>query len=70
MKKISVSLSGHETSISLEKDFIDCLKEIASKQKRTLSSIISEIDADRIPGTNLSSAIRLWILNQIRHNNQ
>jgi len=61
MKKISVSLSGHQTSISLEPEFIDALREIAHAQKRALAAIIGEIDAAR--GTrNLSSAIRVWVL--------
>ena len=61
MKKISVSLSGHQTSISLEPEFIDAMREIARQRRRPVASIISEIDAAR--GTrNLSSAIRVWIL--------
>jgi len=61
MKKISVSLSGHQTSISLEPEFIGALRDIAQAQNRAVAAIIGEIDAAR--GTrNLSSAIRVWIL--------
>lgn len=61
MKKISVSLSGHHTSISLEPEFIDALREIANTRKCAIATIIGEIDSTR--GTrNLSSAIRVWIL--------
>lgn len=62
MKKISVSLSGHQTSISLEKEFIDELNRIAKQKQLSVASIIKNIDDKRTPGTNLSSAIRIWIL--------
>ncbi len=61
MKKISVSLSGHQTSISLEPEFISTLRDIASAQNRPVAAIIGEIDAAR-GARNLSSAIRVWIL--------
>jgi len=61
MKKISVSLSGHHTSISLESEFIDALHEIATRQSKTVSTIINEIDKSRTTN-NLSSAIRVWVL--------
>lgn len=66
MKKISISLSGHQTSISLENEFIDVLHEIARRENRSVASIITEIDDTRMPNTNLSSAIRVWILNYIK----
>lgn len=65
MKKISVSLSGHQTSITLEPEFIDVLKRIATARGVSTASIICEIDNTRAPDTNLSSAIRVWILNQV-----
>ena len=65
MKKISVSLSGHQTSITLEPEFIDVLKKIATARGISVASIISEIDSTRAPETNLSSAIRVWVLNQV-----
>lgn len=65
MKKISVSLSGHQTSITLEPEFIDVLKRIAGTRGVSIASIICEIDNKRAPDTNLSSAIRVWILNQV-----
>ncbi|MBO4480058.1 MAG: ribbon-helix-helix domain-containing protein [Alphaproteobacteria bacterium] len=63
MKKISVSLSGHQTSISLESEFIDALHEIAEIRATSVAKIINEIDSARKLKTNLSSAIRVWILN-------
>ena len=62
MKKISVSLSGHQTSISLEPEFISALHKISEKRKESIAHIIAEIDDTRDINTNLSSAIRIWIL--------
>ena len=65
MHKISVSLSGHQTSISLEKEFFDVLQQIAKDRKISVASIINNIDENRNPDSNLSSEIRIWILKQI-----
>ena len=65
MHKISVSLSGHQTSISLEKEFFDVLQQIAHEHKVSVASIINTIDEERKPDSNLSSEIRIWILKQI-----
>lgn len=62
MKKISVSLSGHQTSISLEDDFVVALNAIAKRDKVSVASIIQDIDSKRSPESNLSSAVRLYIL--------
>ena len=66
MKKISVSLSGHQTSISLEAEFITALHEIARRNNVSVASIINKIDSMRAPNTNLSSAIRVWVLKNIK----
>ncbi|MBO4582985.1 MAG: ribbon-helix-helix domain-containing protein [Alphaproteobacteria bacterium] len=66
MKKISVSLSGHQTSISLEPEFIDALHYIAKSTNTPIAKIIGEIDKNRGIDTNLSSAIRIWILKYFR----
>ena len=65
MHKISVSLSGHQTSISLEQEFFDVLQQIAHERKTSVASIINAIDESRKPDSNLSSEIRIWILKQI-----
>ena len=44
MRKTSVSLSGHQTSISLEQEFFDVLQNIAHAQKTSVASIIKHID--------------------------
>jgi predicted DNA-binding ribbon-helix-helix protein len=60
--KRSIVLAGHKTSISLEEAFWNGLKDIAMRRCRTLSDLVSSIDADRKHG-NLSSAVRLFVLN-------
>lgn len=65
MQKISVSLSGHQTSISLEPEFFDVLQKIASEKKTSVASIIKSIDESRKSDSNLSSEIRIWILKQL-----
>jgi predicted DNA-binding ribbon-helix-helix protein len=62
LKKHSVVISGHQTSVTLENIFWSKLKEIARKKKKSLKELITEIDASRT--TNLSSAIRVYILKQ------
>lgn len=65
MHKISVSLSGHQTSISIEKEFFDVLKQIAKQRNVSVASIINDIDEKRSADSNLSSELRIWILKQI-----
>lgn len=65
MKKISVSLSGHQTSISLENEFFNILQKIANDRKISMAAIIKNIDETRKPGTNLSSETRIWILKEL-----
>jgi len=63
--KRSIIIAGHKTSVSLEDAFWKGLKEIASHRDTTLSNLVSEIDTDRHHG-NLSSAIRLFVLDHYR----
>jgi len=63
--KRSIVIAGHKTSVSLEDAFWTCLKEIASARDMTLSDIVATIDTDRQQG-NLSSAIRLFVLDHYR----
>jgi predicted DNA-binding ribbon-helix-helix protein len=64
--KHSIVIDGHKTSVSLENAFWIDLKEIAHVQGATLSTLVAEIDKTRRQG-NLSSAIRLFVLDQIRN---
>jgi predicted DNA-binding ribbon-helix-helix protein len=63
--KRSVVIAGHKTSISLEDAFWRSLKEIARDRQATLSNTVAEIDKARQHG-NLSSAIRLFVLDRVR----
>jgi predicted DNA-binding ribbon-helix-helix protein len=63
--KRSVVINGHKTSVSLEDAFWTGLKEIAQIDGLTLSSEVGVIDQGRDHG-NLSSAIRLFVLNRAR----
>jgi len=63
--KRSIVIAGHKTSVSLEDAFWDALKEIATVRNATLSEVVAGIDASRSQG-NLSSAIRLFVLDHFR----
>lgn len=63
--KRSIAISGQKTSVSLEDAFWRGLKEIASTRDVTLSALVSDIAAGRTSG-NLSSTIRLFVLNHYR----
>lgn len=63
LKKHSVVISGHQTSITLENIFWQKLKEISKAEKKSLKQLITEIDAER--KTNLSSAIRVFIIKKM-----
>ena len=65
--KRSIVIAGHKTSVSLEDAFWKGLKEIAGSRHLTLSDLVSTIDTDRQHG-NLSSAIRLFVLDHYRGN--
>jgi predicted DNA-binding ribbon-helix-helix protein len=64
--KRSIVIAGHKTSVSLEDAFWRGLKEIAGGRDMTLSDLVSTIDTDRQHG-NLSSAIRLFVLDYYRN---
>lgn len=63
--KRSIVIAGHKTSVSLEDAFWKGLKEIADQRSMTLSDIVASIDSQRRHG-NLSSAIRLFVLDHYR----
>jgi predicted DNA-binding ribbon-helix-helix protein len=66
IRKRSVSLSGHRTSLSLEDPFWTELQAIAGQDDRSVASLLAEIDSARAPDTNLSSAIRIYVLEQVK----
>lgn len=61
MKKRSVNIKGHATSISLEEAFWDHLKAIADQKDISMNQLVGQIDAKRNT-PNLSSALRLYVL--------
>jgi len=63
--KRSIVIAGHKTSVSLEDAFWKSLKDIAGRRAITLSDLVASIDTDRRQG-NLSSAIRLFVLDHYR----
>ncbi len=65
LKKHSIVISGHQTSITLENIFWDHLKSIANSRNISLSILIAEIDSQRMndqADVNLSSAVRVFVL--------
>ena len=62
IKKRSVTLAGHRTSYSVEDRFQDILNQMANEQSLPLAALIARIDKDRGNRTNLSSALRLAVL--------
>jgi predicted DNA-binding ribbon-helix-helix protein len=64
VKKRSVVVGGHRTSISLEQAFWEALQQAAAQKGCTIGEMVSEIDTAR--AGNLSSAIRVWLLDRAR----
>lgn len=64
MRKRSVVIAGHRTSVSLENAFWNALKAIANSRGLTVNQMVTEIDSRR--SGNLSSAIRLFVLDSYR----
>ena len=62
--KRSVTIAGHETSVSLEPVFWTALRAAADAEGVPISALIARIDAERIETrqpANLASAIRVWL---------
>ena len=57
----TLRVAGRKTSVSLERAFWECVREIAKERNESVSSLVSKINADR-QTPNLSSAIRLFVL--------
>jgi predicted DNA-binding ribbon-helix-helix protein len=64
LKKYSINISGHATSITLEEVFWQALKQIATQNNQSIAKIVSEIDKDMNLSNknNLSSNIRIYVL--------
>jgi predicted DNA-binding ribbon-helix-helix protein len=62
IRKHSVSIRGHRTSITLEDAFMDGLRQMAGERDMAVAALIAEIDGAHAVPVNLSSAIRLAVL--------
>lgn len=64
--KHSLTLRGHRTSVSLEEAFWQAFRDIAAKRGLTLNQLAVEIDEGRESDIGLASAIRVFVLEQMR----
>ncbi|MEM7618537.1 MAG: ribbon-helix-helix domain-containing protein [Pseudomonadota bacterium] len=62
--KHSVNIAGHATSVSIEKPFWDIFTNLTKQNGKSINQLITEIDEAR--SINLSSAIRLYVLNSLK----
>ncbi len=62
--KHSVTISGHRTSLSVEREFWELLQDIAARRRISVNQLVTDIDAGRTG--NLSSAIRLYVLQDLQ----
>ena len=65
--KRSLTIAGHRTSLSLEPEFWTALKAHAASERKSLAALVGEIDETR-GDRNLTSAIRVWILQKLQKN--
>jgi predicted DNA-binding ribbon-helix-helix protein len=69
-RKRSVTIAGHETSVSLEPMFWDALDAAAVEESLPLNALIARIDVERLDasgrGPNLTSALRQWLFARAR----
>lgn len=65
MRKRSVTIAGHRTSVSVEDEFWDEFTAIAGREDKSVNRLIAEIDRSRT--ANLSSAIRLYVLETLKN---
>ncbi|HXH15149.1 MAG TPA: ribbon-helix-helix domain-containing protein [Sphingomonas sp.] len=65
-RKRSVTIAGHETSVSLEPMFWQALEAAAKAEALPLNALIARVDAERLDAEggapNLTSALRQWLL--------
>ena len=63
LRKRSVLVAGHRTSVSLEEAFWEVLKELADRRSLSVNQLVAEVDERR--SGNLSSALRVYALREI-----
>ena len=70
MKRYSVTLHGHRTSVSLEPEFWALLKQVAEQNRLSLTALIQFIDDERLNAdlpSGLSSALRVYLLQHLQN---
>ena len=63
IKKRSVEIAGHRTSLTLEAAFWRSLKRLAARDRISINKLVERIDRDR--QGNLSSAVRVYVLERL-----
>jgi predicted DNA-binding ribbon-helix-helix protein len=63
LRRRSVTIAGHRTSVSLEDPFWDQLKLIAGERNISIAQVVAEVDKGRTG--NLSSALRVFVLREV-----
>lgn len=67
IKKRSLTIGNHRTSISIEDEFWNELKKLSKHQKISLNKLILKIDNEKPKDYgNLSSYIRVWVLQKLK----
>ena len=69
LRKRSVTIAGHRTSLSLEAVFWKALQDAASEENSSVNALVERIDRDRAADGsdgNLSSAVRVWLMERLR----
>ncbi|MDO1584463.1 ribbon-helix-helix domain-containing protein [Rhizobium oryzicola] len=66
IRKHSATLHGHRTSFSLEDAFWQELRSIAASRNISMAALIAEIDDTREAESNLSSALRVYVLHWLK----
>jgi predicted DNA-binding ribbon-helix-helix protein len=61
-----LTLRGHRTSVSLEDAFWDEFRRIAEARGRSVNDLAAEIDAERVMTSGLASAIRVFVLKEVK----
>ena len=64
--KRSLTLQGHRTSVSLEEPFWREFCRLAEASGRSVNALAAELDAQRTPPASLASAIRLFVLAEVK----
>ena len=63
LRRRSVTIAGHRTSVSLEDPFWEQLKGIAAERSVSIAQLVAEVDKGRT--SNLSSALRVFVLQEL-----